>query len=116
MYIRRLRGKYVLLRKTKGETLDQFLNAKFEFPAPAAPVEREVPRPLSRVGDENALRMQNLSLHKELDETNKRLTGEEKKCKLLTRERDAAKRRQTTKTNAKNIRLRRKAPSTGRLR
>ena len=56
--------------------------------------------------------MQNLSLHKELDETNKRLTGEEKKCKLLTRERDAAKRKADRKaTNYENERKKHKASS-----
>ena len=53
-----------------------------------------------------------VSLHQELDEINKRLTGEEKKCKLLTRERDAAKRKADRKaTNYENERKKQKASS-----
>ena len=110
-YVHRLRQKYVLLRKTKGAELDSFLSQKFEYPAVSAPVTRPV-IPVSRVGDEDVLREQNISLNRELEETNKRLTSEEKKSRLLTRERDAAKRKADRKaTNYENERKKQKASS-----
>ena len=86
-YVHHLRQEYVSPRKNKGATLDSFLSQKFEYLAASAPVTRPA-IPVSRVGDADVLREQNISLNREIDDTNDRLTSAEKKCRLLTRERE----------------------------
>ena len=71
-----------------------------------------MPPVMSGVGDNDALRLQNVSLNRKLNETNELLTGAEKKCRLLTRERDAAKRKAKRKaTNYESERKKQKASS-----
>ena len=102
-YVHRLRQEYVSPRKNKGTTLDSFLSQKFEYLAVSALVTRPA-IPVSRVGDADVLREQNISLNREIDDTNDRLTSAEKKCRLLTRDRDAAKRKADRKaTNYEKI-------------
>ena len=82
------------------------------YPAAVEAVERPVPPAIAGVGDGDSLRLQNISLNRELNKTNERLSDAQKKCRLLTRERDAAKRKADTKaTNYQRERKKHKASS-----
>ena len=119
-YVLRLRAKYGVLRKNQGAKLNDFLDQKFEYPVVVEPVQPPaVPPLMSGVGDNDALRMQNVLLNRELKKTNERLTDAQNKCRLVTREwqkGDGSKGHKLQKRTQKNIRLCRKAPSTGKLR
>ena len=58
--------KYGLHQKNKGAKLDSFLSRKLVYAAAVEAVERPVPPAMLGVGDGDSLRLQNVSLNREL--------------------------------------------------
>ena len=89
-----MRQDHIKLRKRGGQRHQDFLNALFIFPAIEEIEPRaEVPSEINGVGDENTLRLQNVTLTAELTNTKNCLDDEQQRAKDLQRERDAAKRK-----------------------
>ena len=109
-HIQHLRKKHNLLRKNGGPDHSNFLYRNFEFPSVATTTPRVVPSPISRVGDEDTLRLQNLSLNQDLSEAQKQISDVEKRLKAMTRDRDAKKRKaERCETTRESLRKKQKA-------
>ena len=70
-HVQRLRKKYESLRKNKGEELEIFLATPFDYPAAVDATHPVVPPIIAGIGDQDVLRLQNVSLQKSLDQTEK---------------------------------------------
>ena len=109
-HVQQLRKKHNALRKNGGPEHSNFLYRDFEFPSVATSTQRVVPSPVSRVGDEDTLRVQNLSLNQELSEAQKQITIVENRLKAMTRDRDAKKRKaERCETTRESLRKKQKA-------